>query len=336
MIRQGRQRGGFPSDQGCRKKKPFEMRTTHFLITRGWLPGLVSLALGSAGPLTKAAPAQEIRREPLILKEGGTAEKPAVFDGKGLIIDLGIDVTDHDWIKSGDLWTSRGPFPDHPPVADTQRAALFIAEVPVRTMRDREAERQSGVPGKVIFLAPANLEPGQLTHTPDGSVCFRWPEGKASGAARIFLPPPGLASGVSIVCSYLTVRNVTAKHAANDGFNIHGARLGIRLENVKAFSNGDEGISAHETVQMDVVGAEVAWNGSSAGGIADVNDSVTTYTNCEIHHNLGAAFYFDGKYHRVTDCLIHHQDRDFSISGDTMVEKSGIEWRRDPGPGAPR
>ncbi|MEZ5433449.1 MAG: helix-turn-helix domain-containing protein [Verrucomicrobiales bacterium] len=41
--------------------------------------------------MTRADPTLEIRREPLVLKEGGTAEKPAVFDGKGLIIDLGID-----------------------------------------------------------------------------------------------------------------------------------------------------------------------------------------------------------------------------------------------------
>ena len=48
---------------------------------------------------TSAALSQEIRRTPLTLKDGGTPEKPAVFDGKGMIIDLGIDVTAHDWEK---------------------------------------------------------------------------------------------------------------------------------------------------------------------------------------------------------------------------------------------
>jgi hypothetical protein len=87
--------------------------------------------------LVTTAFSQEVRRTPLTLKDGGTPENPAVFDGKGMIIDLGIDVTAHDWEKSGDVWTSRGPFADHPPVADTQRAALFIEEVPVRITRDR-------------------------------------------------------------------------------------------------------------------------------------------------------------------------------------------------------
>ncbi|MEZ5385264.1 MAG: right-handed parallel beta-helix repeat-containing protein [Prosthecobacter sp.] len=273
--------------------------------------------------------ASEIRREPLVLKQGGTAEKPAVFDGKGMIIDLGIDITDREWLRNEDLWTSRGPLPDHPPVADTQRAGLFIDEVPLRIVRDRAAEAKSGEKGKIVYAAPEALKPGEMGWAADGSLYFRWPTGKTPGSGHILQPPPKLASCVIIACSHIVVRNIVAKHAANDGFNIHGHRVGVRLENVKAFSNGDEGISAHETVEMDVVNAEIAWNGSSAGGVADVNDCVTSYTNCELHHNLGAAFFFDGKSHRVSDCVIHHQSTDFVIRGDAVVEKSGVEWRRD-------
>lgn len=291
------------------------------LLTAMRLPLLFSMVVC-------ALHAQEIRRTPLILTQGGTPEKPAVFDGKGMIIDLGTDITDREWVKDGDVWTSRGPLPDHPPVPDTQRAGLFIDEVPVRIMRDRAAEQQSGVAGKIIYTAPAALKPGEMGWAGDGALYFRWPTGKEQGAARIIQPPAKLASCVSIACSHITVRNIIAKHAANDGFNIHGHRVGIRLESVKAFSNGDEGISAHETVQMDVVDSEIAWNGSSAGGVADVGDSVTTYTNCELHHNVNAAFFFDGKHHRVTNCVIHHQDKDIVIRGDAMVEQSGNAWSK--------
>lgn len=272
--------------------------------------------------------AQEIRRTPLTLKDGGTPDKPAVFDGRGMIIDLGIDVTTHDWEKQGDVWTSRGPFEKHPPVEDVQRAALFIEEVPIRIVRDRAAEKQSGEKDKVIFAAPEALQPGQMGFKSDGSFYFRWPAGKTPGTSKIFLPPAGLASCVNIACSYLTVKNITAIHAANDGFNIHGHRVGIRLENVKAFSNGDEGISAHETVQMDVVNSEIAWNGSNAGGVADVNDSITTYANCEVHHNLGAGFFFEGKSHRVTHCLIHDQSKDIEVRDNARVEQSDNVWRK--------
>lgn len=274
--------------------------------------------------------AQEIRRTPLVLTKGGTPEQPAVFDGKGMIIDLGIDITGLDWIKNGDVWQSKGPLKDHPPVEDTQRAGLFIDEVPLRIVRDREAEKAAADPKKSRYKAPAALLPGQVGWAEDGSFYFRWPQEKKPGAGRVIQPPKGLASGVVIACSYITIRNVTAKHAANDGFNIHGNRLGVRLEKVKALSNGDEGISAHETVQMDVVDSEIAWNGSVSGGVADVGDSVTTYTNCELHHNVNAAFLLDGKFHRIKDCRIHHQDKDIVIrTPDTVVEQSGNQWTKE-------
>lgn len=288
-----------------------------------------ALFLIFSATLLSSLHAQEIRHQPLVLNKSGTPQAPVVFDGKGMIIDLGIDITAHDWIKNGDVWASRGSLPKHPPVNDTQRAGLFIDEVPLRITRDRETEKMSGVAEKIIFVAPKALQPGQMGWAEDGSVYFRWPKEKKPGEGRVIQPPAGLASCVAIAGSYITVRNVTAIHAANDGFNIHGARLGIRLENVKAFSNGDEGISAHETVQMDVVDSEIAWNGSAVGGVADVNDSVTTYTNCVLHHNVNAAFLFDGKKHRVTNCTIHHQDKDIVIrSPDVVVEQSGVVWQK--------
>ncbi|MES2596204.1 MAG: right-handed parallel beta-helix repeat-containing protein [Verrucomicrobiota bacterium] len=274
--------------------------------------------------------AQEIRHQTLLLNKSGTREAPVVFDGKGMIIDLGVDLTEQDWIKEGDVWTSRGPLPKHPPIDDVQRAGLFIDEVPLVIRRDREAEKASGIAKKVIYKDPKTLRPGEVGWAENGSFYFRWPKEKKPGQGRVIQPPTGLASGVVIAGNYITVRNVTAMHAANDGFNIHGDRVGIRLENVKALSNGDEGISAHETVQMDVVDSEIAWNGSVSGGVADVNDSITTYTNCVLHHNVNAAFLFDGKKHRVTNCTIHHQDKDIVVrSPDVVVEQSGVVWQKE-------
>lgn len=269
----------------------------------------------------------EIRRTPLVLRDGGTPDRPAVFDGQGLVIDLGTDVTDLPWQPQGDVWSLPGRLLDREPTSDTQRAGLFVDEVPLRIVRDRQAEQAAGA-AAVIFAQPAALLPGQMGYTPAGAVYFRWPAGKTPGRSRLIAPSAGLSSGVSIACSHLIVRNVTARYAANDGFNIHGKWVGIRLENVKAFSNGDEGISAHGEVQLDVDGAEVAWNGSTAGGIADVNDSITTYRRCVVHHNLGAAFFLEGRRHEVHDTLIHHQTRDFDIRDHAEVVRSGIRWER--------
>lgn len=142
-----------------------------------------------------SAYSQEIRRKPLILSQGGTPEKPAVFDGKGIIIDLGIDITAHDWIKDGDVWSSRGPLKGHPPVGDEQRAGLFIDEVPLRIRRDREAEKKSGVAkeshlcrGQSLATRPGGLgggwialfplakgqEAGRRTHLPAATGFGEW------------------------------------------------------------------------------------------------------------------------------------------------------------------
>jgi hypothetical protein len=59
-----------------------------------------------------------------------------------------------------------------------------------------------------------------------------------------------------------------------------------------------------------------------------VNDSITTYTHCELHHNTGAAFSFAGKSHRVTHCIIHHQTKDIEVREDAKVEQSDNEWRK--------
>jgi hypothetical protein len=271
--------------------------------------------------------AQEVRTIPLVINQGGTTEEPAVFDGKGMVIDLGIDVTNEGWKQSGDLWTSAGPLLGYEPFIAGQTAGLFVDEIPIRIPRDVEAEKTRPDQKSRCYFPPSRLKPGEMGYTQDGSVYFRWPAGKQPGSATLILPKAGL-SCVTVACSNVIVRNITGKYAGNDGFNIHGKWTGIRLENVKAFSNADEGISAHDDVQMDVIDAEIAWNGSVAGGVADVNRCVTTYRNCLLHDNAGAAFYLAGKAHTVTDTVIFNQSRDFSVQAGTEFKQERVEWRR--------
>jgi hypothetical protein len=291
-------------------------------ISSGAIAFLVAIL---AGGLLAAA---EVSSKPLRLTTGGTADKPAVFDGGGLVIDLGSDVTDHAWDRQGDVWTSGGPLPGDGPRQAGQLAGLFIDEVPVSIPRDLAAEKLHPEKKGRCYVASGALLPGQMGYLADGSVVFRWPAGKIPGKARIIAPPATGTSCVTIACSHIVVRNVTAKHAANDGFNIHGGWVGIRLENVRAISNADEGISAHGDVQMDVIDAEVAWNGSAAAGVADIGQSVTSYRQCTVHNNLGAAFYFNGRSHRVEDTLIYDQGRDFAIQSGTSVDRVRVTWRK--------
>lgn len=285
-----------------------------------WVPLAFALSL--------AVSAAEVRRTPLVLTQGGTAENPAIFDGKGMVVDLGTDITQSHWLTEGDLWTlSRLPA-TYAPIMAGQYAALFVDEQPISVPRDLQAEAARPDQKSRCYVAPAKLKPGEAGFSADGGLYFRWPSKKAPGKSRLILPPKEGTSAVSIACSHIIVRNITAKYASNDGFNIHGKWVGIQLEDVKAFSNGDEGISAHDEVEMKVRRAEVAWNGSSAGGVADVNQCITSYEDCLFHDNVGAAFHFSGKRHSAVGCRIYNQDKDFSVAKGTDVITNEITWDR--------
>jgi len=266
---------------------------------------------------------------PLTLTEGGTPAQPVVFDGQGMLIDLGIDVTDHDWIRQGDRWTSQpGLLAKHgqQPRMAGQTAGLFIDDVPVTIPRNLAMEKDRPEKKSFCYLEPDDLQPGQLAYTADAAIVFRWPVGhKPGGSNRLFLPAAAGQNCVSIACSHITVRNLTVKHAGNDGFNIHGDRRGVRLERVRAIANADEGISAHETTELEVIGAEVAGNGSSSGGVADVNQSVTSYRDCYVHDNAAAGFFFAGRRHTVVDTVIANQTRPIAIQKGTEVIQERVK-----------
>jgi hypothetical protein len=273
--------------------------------------------------------ASEVRRTPLIIKDGGSPENPSIFDGRGMVIDLGEDISAALWEIAGDIWTLRSLPEKRVPIIAGQYAALFIDEQPISVPRNLQAEAAHPDRKSRCYFPAEQLKPGQAGFSEEGALYFRWPEGKVPGKSRIILPPKEGVSAVSIACSHVIVRNITAKYASNDGFNIHGRWVGIVLEDIKALCNGDEGISAHDTVEMTVRRAEVAWNGSASGGIADVNQCVTSYEECLVHDNAGAAFYFSGKSHSVTRSHIYHQKRDFDIPKESMLVTSEIRWDRE-------
>jgi hypothetical protein len=273
----------------------------------------------------------------LVIRNGGTKEKPVVYDFAGLTIDLGLDVSDRPWIRDGDIWRSRGKLLGREPIMAGQTAGLFIEgfdketrsfrpSLPLSVPRNLAAEKLKPEKKGFCYFAVSDLQPGQMGYADDGSLHFRWPKDVDPEKARVILPPAPGTSCVSIQCSHVTVKNLTVRHAANDGFNIHNKWVGVRLENVRAISNGDEGISAHGEVEMTVVDSEVAYNGSAAGGVADVDRSVTRYERCRVHDNAGAAFYFSGKSHTVVDTTIERQPRDFSIAPTSTVVKERIRY----------
>jgi len=111
--------------------------------------------------------------------------------------------------------------------------------------------------------------------------------------------PNGIATGGEN--SNIVVRNLNARRFLNDGFNIHGHSTGLRFENIKGYDCFDEGFSAHDTCAAEIRKGEF-WGNENA--IADVNDCVTHYWNCEFRDSVSTDVLLIGRTHSLTDCRI--------------------------------
>ncbi len=122
--------------------------------------------------------------------------------------------------------------------------------------------------------------------------------------------------------SYIVCRNLSAEFFSNDGFNIHGDCRGIRLENVIARHNGDDGISIHESGGLIVQNAYVHDN---FFGIQDVNASRSVYNGVLAERNqIGVSLV--GGYHSLVDCQIRDSvQKEIDIAGSVPRHLIGSE-----------
>lgn len=229
-------------------------------------------------------------REPLIISTSGTPESPITIDGHGATIDLGTDATAGPWVADGDAWILDRPEPQWEKGAVWQMARMYVGNRYICPIDPRN--QKSLVPGLVEQLADGRMR-----------VCF--PAGTTpSSSQSVTLNARSNISCVAMVGqSNIVIRDLTSRFAGNDGFNIHGSCLNIKLQNVKAEFNGDEGISAHEESFVEVTDSIIAFNGSQAGGIADIVGTTTTYRRCLFYGNRGRPFYLTGKQHLIQECF---------------------------------
>jgi hypothetical protein len=159
--------------------------------------------------------------------------------------------------------------------------------------------------------APDNLQPGEWTFVKNddkkmprqgqisGAFYVKLPAGQKLDDANIFLPTR--SAGVQFGGqrpnhnAHLIIRNLTATHPYNDGFNIHGHCEDVVFENIRAIECGDDGISAHETAQYHVDGFVSIGNST---GICDTGASETSYNRVFIRDCLAFDLYFldTGRY----------------------------------------
>ena len=242
-------------------------------------------------------------------KKRGEPGKPITLDGHGATLEGSDAIDPATWTE-----VSPGLFKNDELLPTLNLAILwrwfFLIDGKINRM------------GRVLkgksepFRMPEELKPGEWTFVGNHTKSERGSDSdKARGSFFIKLKPgqmlkqaniryPVRSAGVQLSGdnAHLVVRNLTATHPQNDGFNIHGDCRDVVFENIRAIECGDDGISAHETAQYSVDGFTSIGNGT---GICDTGGSETSYNNLFIADCVGVDLYFldTGRY-SVTNAVV--------------------------------
>ncbi|PYV11051.1 MAG: hypothetical protein DMG07_20135 [Acidobacteria bacterium] len=149
------------------------------------------------------------------------------------------------------------------------------------------------------YPAPAMLRVGEFSWQPiDGKTGWLTVRGNLHGL-ELAVRPAGVATAGS--CRKITIHDLHARHATNDGFNIHGDCRQMYFRHVTGYECFDEGLSAHDTCEVFVEDGEF-WGNDQA--VADVNAADSYYTRCRFRDSVSAEVVFRGGTHRLEECTI--------------------------------
>lgn len=262
--------------------------------------------------IRRAEPGDTIHLKPIVYHDSavfhgirGEAGKPITLEGNGATLEGSdpLDPTD---------WTEIEP-------------GLFRADELLPRIDDGMIQRWFFLwDGKMVHMGrtskgpraelkePTDLKPGEWTFVVDssrehaGAFYLRIAEGKTLVEQNVRVPVRSAGvqfSGMGEKANaHLVIRNLTATHVYNDGFNIHGHCEQVRFENIRAIECGDDGISAHETAEYEVDGFVSVGNST---GICDTGESKTSYRRVFIRDCLGHdLFFLDSGRYSVRDAVV--------------------------------
>ena len=147
-----------------------------------------------------------------------------------------------------------------------------------------------------------------------GTFYIKLAPGQKLADANIFMPVRSAGVQFSGDNAHLIIKNLTATHPYNDGFNIHGDCRDCVFENIRAIECGDDGISAHESAQYRVDGFISIGNST---GICDTGTAQTSYTNIFLARNVGFDLYFldEGRYSITNALVLSSAQNPFTTTG---------------------
>ncbi len=266
----------------------------------------------------------------------GEPGKPIVLDGHGAILDGSDPLDPGTWteVEPG-LFANANLLPRLDSAILGRWFFLWNGEV----NRMGTASKAKSVPLK----KPEDLLPGEWTFVRDssrdlpdatqffGTFYLKLAPGRALTDESIFIPFRSAGIQFGGENAHLVIRNLTARHPYNDGFNIHGHCEDVLFENIAAYGCGDDGISAHGTAQYRVKGFVSIGNST---GICDTVDAVTDYEDVFIADCVSYDLYFldRGRYSIKNAVVLSSAQHPFTVTGredgDCRLRLENVLFRR--------
>jgi hypothetical protein len=264
--------------------------------------------------IKSALPGDTIHLEPRVYEDyagfygkKGEAGKPITLDGHGATLEGSDPLKPEQWkeVAPGRYEASQLL----PRLDDAILGRWFFVMDGKMQLMGRTSKGK-----KAAFKQPSELVEGEWTFLkgptePDdskgeihGSFFIQLAAGVKLSEAKIRVPVRSAGVQFSGDNAHLVIKNLTATHPYNDGFNIHGDCRACVFENIRAIECGDDGISAHESAQYEVRGFMSRGNST---GICDTGTAQTSYSQLFISgcHAFDLYFLDEGRY-EVRDALV--------------------------------
>lgn len=278
-----------------------------------------------AEAIKKAEPGDTIHLQPIVYHDyagfygkKGAPGRPVTLDGHGATLE-GADALDPTQWKQ----VSPGLFAHDNLLSRLDDAVLvrwfFLWDGQMNHM----GRTSKGT--KAPLKKPEDLQPGQWTFVTDksrekpgskqvfGTFYVKIPAGQKLAEAHIAAPMRSAGVQMSGDNAHLVIRNITATHPYNDGFNIHGDCRDVVFENIRAIDCGDDGISAHESAEYRVDGFVSIGNST---GITDTVTAHTSYNHVFIARCLAYDLFFlhNGRYKVENAVVISSSENPLIVS----------------------
>jgi hypothetical protein len=266
----------------------------------------------------------------------GAPGKPITLDGHGAILEGSEALEPAKWTE-----VSPGLFKNEellPRLDDAITSRWFFLFDGLMQRMGRTSKGKSAP-----YKRPDELQPGEWTFVKDptrekppskqtyGAFYIQLALGQKLGDAKISHPVRSAGVQFGGDNAHLVIKNLTATHPYNDGFNIHGDCRDVVFEDIRAIECGDDGISAHESAQYRVDGFVSIGNST---GICDTGTAQTSYRNIFLARNIGFDLYFldEGRYAITNALVLSSAQNPFSTTGrekgDCRLALENVLFRR--------